>query len=159
MFAAAVAAAMAPGATPASVFAAAVGVAHDGTRAALLAVETAAASGDGRRTRGRRLRAAIAPFDTVGPNYREPSMDARRPIADEVHRGTSGGARLRPRVRRRRTGAPSSAAVNYGRDADSIAAMAGAITGALNGVAAVPADGGGPRSPRPAASTSSSPVA
>jgi hypothetical protein len=30
--------------------------------------------------------------------------------------------------------------VNYGRDADSIAAMAGAITGALNGVAAVPAE-------------------
>jgi len=30
--------------------------------------------------------------------------------------------------------------VNYGRDADSIASMAGAVTGALGGLAAVPAD-------------------
>jgi len=30
--------------------------------------------------------------------------------------------------------------VNYGRDADSIATMSGAITGALGGIAVVPAD-------------------
>jgi ADP-ribosylglycohydrolase len=29
---------------------------------------------------------------------------------------------------------------NYGRDADSIASMAGALTGALNGLSGVPAD-------------------
>ena len=33
-----------------------------------------------------------------------------------------------------------SAAVNYGRDADSIASMAGALAGALAGTSAVPAD-------------------
>ncbi len=136
VFAAAVAAAMAPGATPADVMAAAVGVAHDGTRAALLAVEMAANGTAGEA--GARLRAAIAPFDTVGPNYREPSMDARRPSRTKsieelpVALGfvLASGGDVRSAI---------LGGVNYGRDADSIAAMAGAITGALNGVAAVPA--------------------
>jgi ADP-ribosylglycohydrolase len=137
VFAAAVAAAMAPGATPADVFAAAVGVAHDGTRAALLAVEPAANGTAGEL--GARLRAAIAPFDTVGPNYREPSMDARRPSRTKsieelpVALGfvLASGGDVRSAI---------LGGVNYGRDADSIAAMAGAITGALHGVAAVPAE-------------------
>jgi ADP-ribosylglycohydrolase len=137
VFAAAVAAAMVPSAGPTDVFAAAVEAAHDGTRAALLAIETAVNGTVG--AIASRLRAAIAPFDTVGPNYREPTMDARRPSrtksieelpvalgfvlasAGDVRSAILGG-------------------VNYGRDADSIAAMAGALTGALNGVAAVPAE-------------------
>lgn len=136
VFAAAVAAAMAPDATAHTVFAAALDVAHDGTRAALLAVQQAVAD-DGAKPVAQRLRAAIEPFDTVGPHYRAPDMDARRPsrtksieelpvalgfvlAADgDVAAAVLGG-------------------VNYGRDADSIAAMAGAITGALHGVAAVP---------------------
>ena len=137
VFAAAVAAAMAPGATPADVFAAAVDVAHDGTRAALFAVEMAARGTAGEL--GARLRAAIAPYDTVGPNYREPSMDARRPSRTKsieelpVALGfvLASGGDVRSAI---------LGGVNYGRDADSIAAMAGAITGALNGVAAVPAE-------------------
>ncbi|HEY9482717.1 MAG TPA: ADP-ribosylglycohydrolase family protein [Micromonosporaceae bacterium] len=144
VFAAAVAAAMTPGATPPDVFAAAVGVAHDGTRAALLAVEMAANGPVGELGArpgelGARLRAAIAPFDTVGPNYREPSMDARRPSRTKsieelpVALGfvLASGGDVRSAI---------LGGVNYGRDADSIAAMAGAITGALNGVAAVPAE-------------------
>ena len=137
VFAAAVAAAMAPGATPADVFSAAVGVAHDGTRAALLAVEMAATGTAGEL--GARLRAAIAPYDTVGPNYREPSMDARRPSRTKsieelpVALGfvLASGGDVRSAI---------LGGVNYGRDADSIAAMAGAITGGLHGVAAVPAE-------------------
>ncbi len=137
VFAAAVAAAMAPGATPADVFAAAVDVAHDGTRAALLAVESATNGTAGEL--GARLRAAIGPYDTVGPNYREPSMDARRPSRtksiEELPAALgfvlASGGDVRSAI---------LGGVNYGRDADSIAAMAGAITGALHGVAAVPAD-------------------
>ena len=70
------------------------------------------------------LRAAVEPFDTVGPHYRAPAMDARRPsrtkaieelpvalgmvlVADgDFESAVLGG-------------------VNYGRDADSIASMAG----------------------------------
>jgi ADP-ribosylglycohydrolase len=137
VFAAAVAAAMTPGATPADVFAAALGVAHDGTHAALLAVEMAANGPVGEL--GARLRAAIAPFDTVGPNYREPSMDARRPSRTKAIEELpvalgfvlASGGDVRSAI---------LGGVNYGRDADSIAAMAGAITGALNGVDAVPAE-------------------
>ena len=100
VFAAAVAAAMAPGATPADVFAAAVGVAHDGTRAALLAVE------DGHERHGRRTRGETTGGDRTvrhGRTELPRAEHGRAPaVAYEVHRRTSGGARLRPRVRRRR---------------------------------------------------------
>ena len=76
------------------------------------------------------LREAITPFDTVGPDYRAPSLGARRPsrlhtieelpvalgmllVADGDYRHAVLGA------------------VNYGRDCDSIATMAGALAGAL----------------------------
>ena len=85
------------------------------------------------------LRKAIEPFDTVGPDYRDQSLDARRPSRTKaieelpVALGfvlVSGGD-----VRRAVLGG-----TNYGRDADSIASMAGAITGALSGLAGVPAE-------------------
>ncbi|MFJ6795816.1 ADP-ribosylglycohydrolase family protein [Streptomyces sp. NPDC091268] len=138
VFAAAVAAACVPGATAASVVDTALGLAKDGTRQAIAAVREAA--------RGHRhfesalgpLRAAVAPYDSVGPDYRAPSLGARRPsrlhsieelpialgmllIADGGYEGSVLGA------------------VNYGRDCDSIAGMAGALAGALGGEAAVPA--------------------
>jgi len=138
VFAAAVAAAMAPDATADSVVTVAADLAHDGTRAAIQAV--AAVARDHRDWRGAipALRAAIAPYDLVGDDYRAPKMDARRPSRTKaieelpvalgfllVARGGYLDAVL--------------GAVNYGRDADSIATMAGAIAGALGGVAAVPA--------------------
>jgi ADP-ribosylglycohydrolase len=137
VFAAAVAAAMIPGATPGSVVETVVGLAKDGTRAAISAVAEAA---DGVTDWGQAipvLRAAVEPFDTVGPDYRNLSMDARRPsrtksieelpvalgmllVAEgDVRRSVLGGT-------------------NYGRDADSIASMAGAVAGALNGSSGVP---------------------
>lgn len=84
------------------------------------------------------LRAAVAPFDTVGPDYRAPSLGARRPsrlhsieelpialgmllVADGDYRQTVLGS------------------VNYGRDCDSIATMSGAVAGALHGAGAIPA--------------------
>jgi len=137
VFAGAVAAALAPGATPASVFDAAISVAHDGTRAALIAVRETVAAWDGRTDLQLLLRGAIRPFDTVGEAYREPDMDARKPSRTKsieelpvamgyvlAHGGDYPAAVL--------------GAVNYGRDCDSIATMAGAICGGLRGLDAVP---------------------
>jgi ADP-ribosylglycohydrolase len=113
VFAAGVAAAMAPGADPESVVAACLAVAHDGTLA------------------------AIMPFDTVGPEYRKPAMDARLPSRTKsieelpvalgfllAHDGDFVAAVL--------------GAVNYGRDADSIATMAGSMAAALGGREVIP---------------------
>src|SRR5690606_37820925 len=79
VFAAAVAEAMRPGATAASVASVAVDVARDGTRAAVAAVAEAADGLDDWRAAIPVLRAAVEPFGTVGPNYRQPALDARRP--------------------------------------------------------------------------------
>jgi ADP-ribosylglycohydrolase len=139
VFAAAVAAAMAPGATVASVVSTCLEVARDGTRDAIAAVtEQAAGQTDGLAAAAE-LRAAMEPFDTVGEHYREPGPGARRPsrlhaieelpvalgmliiAAGDFRAAVLGG-------------------VNYGRDSDSIATMAGAICGALHGPAVIPAD-------------------
>lgn len=145
VFAAAVAAAVSPGATLADVSRAALAVAHDGTADALAAVvaavgEAAPPSDDaGERELADLVRQAVAPFDSVGPDYRRPSADARRPSRTKSieelpaalglllgHGGDYRGAVL--------------AAVNYGRDADSIAVMAGALAAGLAGSAAVPSE-------------------
>lgn len=137
VFAAAVAAACLPGATAASVVETALALAKDGTRSAIAAVrEVACAHRDFESALGP-LRAAVAPYDSVGPDYRNPSLGARRPsrlhsieelpialgmllIADGAYETSVLGA------------------VNYGRDCDSIATMAGAIAGALGGEAVIP---------------------
>ncbi|MFE9932408.1 ADP-ribosylglycohydrolase family protein [Streptomyces sp. NPDC005533] len=138
VFAAAVAAACVPGATAASVVDTALSLAKDGTRAAIAAVRDVAAGHRDFESALAPLRAAVAPYDSVGPDYRAPSLDARRPsrlhsieelpialgmllVADGAYEASVLGA------------------VNYGRDCDSIATMAGAIAGALGGEAVVPA--------------------
>jgi len=146
VFAAMVAASVAPGATLDDVVAAALDVAHDGTAAALRAVveavpgwTTAPRTDDEERELARVVREAVAPYDSVGPEYRQMSMDARRPSRTKsieelpvalgllvAHRGDYRGAVL--------------AAVNYGRDADSIAVMAGAICAGLGGSGVVPTE-------------------
>lgn len=145
VFAAMVAAAVAPGATVDDVVTAALDVAHDGTRAALVAVVEAVAgrdvptTDDDERELARLVRDAVAPFDSVGPEYRQMSMDARRPSRTKAieelpvalglvlgYRGDFRGAVL--------------GAVNYGRDADSIAVMAGAICAGLGGTDVVPVE-------------------
>lgn len=145
VFAAMVAAAVTPGATLEDVTDAALGLAQDGTGAALRAVTEAVESvpvptGDAdERSLAQIIRDAVAPFDSVGEKYREMSMDARRPSRTKsieelpaalgfllAHQGDFEGAVL--------------AAVNYGRDADSIAVMAAAVSAALNGSSVVPTD-------------------
>ncbi|MYT21420.1 ADP-ribosylglycohydrolase family protein [Streptomyces sp. SID7760] len=137
VFAAAVAAACRPGATASSVVDTALALAKDGTREAIAAVCEAAARHRDFESALAPLRAAVAPYDSVGPDYRSPSLGARRPsrlhaieelpialgmlvVCDGAYEGSVLGA------------------VNYGRDCDSIATMAGAICGALAGVSAVP---------------------
>jgi ADP-ribosylglycohydrolase len=130
VFAAAVAAACAPGATPDSVVAACLSLAKDGTRAAIEAVcETAARYTDFESALGP-LRRAVEPYDTVGPDYRAPSLGARRPsrlhAIEELPVAlgmlvVSGGEHRHAVL----------GSVNYGRDCDSIATMAGALAGAL----------------------------
>lgn len=130
VFAAAVAAACAPGATPQSVVSACLSLAKDGTRAAIEKVcETASLHSDFESALVP-LREAVAPFDTVGPDYRRPSLAAR--IPSRVHAIEElpvalgmllvAGGDYRQAV---------LGSVNYGRDCDSIATMAGAMAGAL----------------------------
>ncbi|MFI6940953.1 ADP-ribosylglycohydrolase family protein [Streptomyces sp. NPDC050418] len=130
VFAAAVAAACTPGATPASVVETCLSLAKDGTRAAIEAVCTAAASYDSFEPALAPLRAAVEPFDTVGPEYRSPSLGARRPsrLHSIEELPIALGMLLIGAGDYRRTVLGS---VNYGRDCDSIATMSGALAGAL----------------------------
>ncbi|MEU8969686.1 ADP-ribosylglycohydrolase family protein [Streptomyces monashensis] len=130
VLAAGVAAAATPGATPESVVAACLALAKDGTREAIEKVcEVAVRHRDFESALGP-LRAAVAPYDTVGPDYRAPSLGARRPsrlhAIEELPVAlgmllVSGGDHRHAVL----------GAVNYGRDCDSIATMAGALAGAL----------------------------
>ena len=139
VFAAAVAAAMIPGTTPTSVVETAMGLAKDGTRRAVEAVAEAAAGVTDWEQAIPLLRKAIEPYDTVGPDYRNLSMDARRPsrtkAIEELPVALGFVLVSEGDVRRAVLGG-----TNYGRDADSIASMAGAITGALSGRNGVPDD-------------------
>ncbi len=137
VFAAAVAAAMMPDATAEGVAAAALALARDGTRAALEAVIETARRVTAEDDAAPMLRAAIAPYDSVGDAYREPGLGARRPsrLHSIEELPVAIGMLLIARGDYRRS---VLGGVNYGRDADSIATMAGAIAGALGGRDAVP---------------------
>ncbi|MCB5167811.1 ADP-ribosylglycohydrolase family protein [Streptomyces bambusae] len=138
VFAAAVAAACRPGATAESVVDTALELAKDGTRAAIEAVCEEAVRHRDFESALAPLRAAVAPFDTVGPDYRNPSLAARRP--SRLHAIEELPVALGMLLVAR--GGYEQAvlgAVNYGRDCDSIATMAGAVAGALGGESVVPA--------------------
>lgn len=139
VLAAAVAAACVPGATPASVVDACLGLAKDGTCAAIEAVCEVAAEHEDFEPALRPLREAVAPFDTVGPDYRAPSLGARRPsrLHSIEELPVALGMLLIGGGDYRRTVLGS---VNYGRDCDSIATMSGAVAGALTGGATIPPD-------------------
>jgi ADP-ribosylglycohydrolase len=142
VFAAAVAAAMVPGATTTEVVEAALSLAKDGTRKAVQAVAEAANGVTDWEQAIPLLRKAIEPFDSVGPDYRDQSLDARRPsrtkAIEELPVALGFVLVSEGDVRRAVLGG-----TNYGRDADSIASMAGAITGALGGLSGVPAEWAG----------------
>ncbi|MFF9026368.1 ADP-ribosylglycohydrolase family protein [Streptomyces iakyrus] len=130
VLAAAVAAACTPGATPDSVVSACLSLAKDGTRAAIERVCEEASRHTDFESALRPLREAVAPYDTVGPDYRAPSLGARRPsrlhAIEELPVALGMVIVARGDYRHAVLGA-----VNYGRDCDSIATMAGALAGAL----------------------------
>lgn len=130
VFAAAVAAAATPGATPESVVTACLDLAKDGTREAIDRVCEVASRHRDFESALTPVREAVAPYDTVGPDYRSPSLAARRPSRlhsiEELPVAlgmlvVSGGDHRQAVL----------GSVNYGRDCDSIATMAGALAGAL----------------------------
>ncbi|MFE4368328.1 ADP-ribosylglycohydrolase family protein [Streptomyces sp. NPDC056835] len=137
VFAAAVASAFTPGATPGSVVEDVLKLAKDGTKSAIEAVCDVAARYDDFEDALAPLREAVAPFDTVGPDYRTPSLGARRPsrLHSIEELPIALGMLLVGRGDFRHTVLGS---VNYGRDCDSIATMSGAIVGALYGEESVP---------------------
>ncbi|MFF5003216.1 ADP-ribosylglycohydrolase family protein [Streptomyces phaeochromogenes] len=137
VFAAGVAAACAPGATPDSVVDACLSLAKDGTRAAIETVCDTASRYSDFESALRPLREAVAPYDTVGPDYRTPSLGARRPSRihsiEELPVALAMLLISRGDYRHAVLGS-----VNYGRDCDSIATMSGALAGALG--AEIPPD-------------------
>ncbi|MFD4152823.1 ADP-ribosylglycohydrolase family protein [Streptomyces hydrogenans] len=139
VFAAAVAAACVPGATARTVVDTALSLAKDGTHAAIEAVAEVADRHRDFESALVPLRKAVAPYDSVGPDYRNPGLDARRPsrLHSIEELPIALGMLLVGEGDYRRT---VLGAVNYGRDCDSIATMAGAVAGALHGEAAVPAE-------------------
>ncbi|MFF0888070.1 ADP-ribosylglycohydrolase family protein [Streptomyces sp. NPDC003456] len=130
VLAAAVAAACTPGASPDSVVSACLALAKDGTRAAIERVCEEAARHTDFESALAPLREAVTPYDTVGPDYRAPSLGARRPsrlhAVEELPVALGMVLVARGDYRHAVLGA-----VNYGRDCDSIATMAGAVAGAL----------------------------
>ncbi|MER6709579.1 MULTISPECIES: ADP-ribosylglycohydrolase family protein [unclassified Streptomyces] len=130
VLAAAVAAACTPGATPDSVVSACLSLAKDGTRTAIERVCEEASRHTDFESALRPLREAVAPYDTVGPDYRAPSLGARRPsrlhAIEELPVALGMLLVAQGDYRHAVLGA-----VNYGRDCDSIATMAGALAGAL----------------------------
>ena len=131
VLAAAVAEALHPDATVDSVIGVALRLAKDATRAAIEAVADAAATLDGWRDGGLdELRAAFAPFDSVGEHYARPAQNAR--IPSRLHAIEELPVALGLLVA---CGGDYSetmlGGVNYGRDSDSIASMGGALAGAL----------------------------
>lgn len=139
VLAAAVAAALRPGASVSSVIEAALVEAHDGTREAITACVEAASSARDWQEAIPLLRAAVDPFDTVGPEYRAPAADARRPSRTKSIEELPVALGFIVAAQGKFESAVLGA-VNYGRDADSIASMAGSITGALGGSSVVRAE-------------------
>lgn len=139
VMAAAVAEAMRPGATVDSVVAACLRLAKDGTKAAIDAVCSAARDLGHWDGSFEVLRAAMRPYDTVADTYRDQGLGARRPSRvhsiEELPLALAFLVVAKGDYRETVLGG-----VNYGRDADSIASMGGAIAGALGGLDSVPGD-------------------
>ncbi|HYI33259.1 MAG TPA: ADP-ribosylglycohydrolase family protein [Glaciibacter sp.] len=137
VYAAAVAEAMRPGASYQDVIDVALRLAKDGTRDAIDAVANAAATVTDWRDGLAVLRSAVEPFDTVGPNYRAPARDARIPSRTRSIEELPIALGMLIAAKGNYSESVLGA-INYGRDSDSIAVMAGSIAGALGGLGSVP---------------------
>jgi len=139
VMAASVAEALRPVATVDSIVGVASALARDGTRNAIAAVVAAARECRNCEDAIPKIRDAIRPFDSVGEEYRRPGLDARRP--SRTHSIEELPVALGMLVAAKGDWSESVlGSVNYGRDADSIASMAGAMAGALHGEVAIPAE-------------------
>jgi ADP-ribosylglycohydrolase len=139
VLAAAFAEAVRPDATVDSVVEVCLRLAHDGTRAAIAAVVDAASSLSDWTTALAPLRAAFAPFDSVGPLYAEPGLGARTPSRLHAIEELPIALGLLV-VTQGNYEETVLGGVNYGRDSDSIAAMGGGLAGALGGSSALRRD-------------------
>lgn len=138
-FAAAVAQAYVPNTTPAEIAEVAIELSHDGTQSALKAVVQAAKKTSDWKEAISILRDAFAPFDTMAEEYREPHLDSRKPsrrLSIEEFPIALGMLIVSNGAYRESV----LGGVNYGRDADSIASMAGAMAGAMAGIESIPSD-------------------
>ena len=138
-FAAAVAQSFVPQTTAKDIAEVAIELSHDGTKAALKAVAVASKKAHDWKDAISILRDAFKPFDTMADAYREPHLDSRKPsrrLSIEEFPIAIGMLLVAKGSYRESV----LGGVNYGRDADSIASMAGAIAGAMNGVASIPSD-------------------
>lgn len=136
LMAAAVAAAVRPGATPEEVAEAVLSLAKDGTRAALEAVLAAVESAPAEDLEAY-LRRAIEPFDTVKGSVKDFNAVSRYP--SQLHSIEELPIALAYFLLHQGEYVPAVlGAANYGRDADTIAGMAGALCGALKGEGAIP---------------------
>lgn len=129
------------GSTVDDVLEVALNLSKDGTHQAIVSVLEAAEKFDSwkQAVESGELRKAIATYDTVGEKYRDPDIGAKMPgrnksieelpIALAMLKITEGDIRE-----------TILGGTNYGRDADSIASMGGAIAGALRGEQELPKD-------------------
>ena len=139
VFAAAVAQSLVPNTTVDEVMEVVVDLANDGTKQAIIATLKVARNLTTWRGNLPLLREAFRPFDTMEDKYREAGLDARKPSRinsiEELPLALAMVMVSNGDYKESVLGG-----VNYGRDSDSIATMAGAICGAMHGKEAIPAE-------------------
>ena len=139
VFAAAVAQSLVPNTTVDEVMEVVVDLANDGTKQAIIATLKVARNLTTWRGNLPLLREAFRPFDTMEDKYREAGLDARKPSRinsiEELPLALAMVMVSNGDYKESVLGG-----VNYGRDSDSIATMAGAICGAMRGKEAIPAE-------------------
>jgi ADP-ribosylglycohydrolase len=139
VFAACVAQSFVSGTTVKEIVECSIDLANDGTKKAIVAVVKAAEGVSDWKAAIPVLRQAFKPFDTLEDEYRVHGDDARKPsrlLAIEelpiaIGMFAVAGGDFKKSV---------LGGVNYGRDSDSIATMAGSIAGGLNGIENIPSD-------------------
>lgn len=139
VFAAAIAQAMVPNTSVDEIMDVAIELANDGTKQAIIASVRNAKTLSTWRNNLHLMRDAFRPYDTMEDKYREAGLDARKPSRinsiEELPLALAMVVVAKGDYKEAVLGG-----VNYGRDSDSIATMAGAICGAMHGKSVIPAD-------------------
>ena len=139
VFAAAIAQAMVPNTSVDEIMDVAIELANDGTKQAIIASVRNAKTLSTWRNNLHLMRDAFRPYDTMEDKYREAGLDARKPSRinsiEELPLALAMVVVAKGDYKEAVLGG-----VNYGRDSDSIATMAGAICGAMHGKSVIPTD-------------------